>query len=105
MAVGPVTLNGMIQRTQDVSTLKQQADSKPVVEQQQIQTQIKAQENRMSKQVNHADDTEEKEERYDAKEKGKNEYHGGQQKKKQQKKSDEGSVILKYTGGSFDMKV
>ena len=36
MAVGPVMLNGVIQRTQDVSMLKQQEDSRPMVEQQQI---------------------------------------------------------------------
>ena len=37
MAVGPVTLSGVIQRTQDIGVIKQQEDSKPFVEQQNIQ--------------------------------------------------------------------
>ena len=56
MAVGPVMLNGVIQRTQDVSMLKQQEDSRPMVEQQQIQSEMKQQESKLLKQVKHADD-------------------------------------------------
>ena len=41
MAIGPVTLNGMIPRTQDFSTIKQQEDNKPFVEQQNIQMTMK----------------------------------------------------------------
>lgn len=105
MAIGPVTINGMIQRTQDVSVLKQQENSRSAVEQQQIQTHIKAQESRQLKQVNHAYDAEQQEERYDAKEKGKNEYKGQQKKKKQSQKSDTGRVVVKQESGSFDIKV
>ena len=36
MSIRPVDFNGMIQRTQDVSTLKQNEDNRPVVEQQTI---------------------------------------------------------------------
>ena len=32
MSIRPVDFNGMIQRTQDVSTLKQNEDNRPVVE-------------------------------------------------------------------------
>ena len=38
MSIRPVDFNGMIQRTQDVSTLKQNEDNRPVVEQQTIFT-------------------------------------------------------------------
>ena len=82
MAVGPVTLNGMIPRTQDMGVLKQQEDSKPLVEQHNIQAHIKTQESRQLKQVNHADDADQHEKRYDAKEKGSNEYKSQQKKKK-----------------------
>ena len=40
MSIRPVEFNGMIQRTQDVSTLKQNEDNKPFMEQQNIQTQF-----------------------------------------------------------------
>ncbi|MCI9427139.1 MAG: hypothetical protein HFI81_05210 [Eubacterium sp.] len=103
MAVGPVTLNGMIPRTQDVSALKQNEDNKPLVEQQNIQVQLKHQEDRQLKQVNHADDANQQKKKYDAKEKGSNEYHGQQKKKKKQ--DEKNKVIYKQESGRFDMKI
>lgn len=103
MAVGPVTLNGMIPRTQDVSALKQNEDNKPLVEQQNIQVQLKHQEDRQLKQVNHADDANQQKKKYDAKEKGSNEYHG--QQKKKEKQDEKNKVIYKQESGRFDMKI
>lgn len=105
MAVGPVTINGVIQRTQDIGMLKQQEESKPFVEQQNIQTHLKTQEQRQAKQVNHADDAREHEKRYDAKEKGSNEYEGQQKKKKQSDENGEGKVFLKQGNSRFDIKI
>lgn len=107
MAVGPVTLNGMIPRTQDMGVLKQHEDSKPMVDQQNIQSQIKTQEHRQLKQVNHANDAEDHEKRYDAKEKGSNEYKGQQQKKKKPGGQEKEGSHSSYTweGGRFDMKI
>lgn len=104
MAVGPVTLSGVIQRTQDIGVIKQQEDSKPFVEQQNIQAHLKTQEQRQMKQVNHAEDARQQEKRYDAKEKGSNEYEGQQQKKKK-KAPKEGAVVLKQESGHFDIKI
>ena len=103
MAVGPVTLNGVIPRTQDFGTIKQQEDNKPVVEQHNIQTAMKTQEQRQLKQVNHADDADQHMKKYDAKEKGSNEYKGQQQKKK--KKEEKDKVVFKQGIGGFDMKI
>ena len=104
MAVGPVTLNGVIPRTQDIGAIKQQEDNKPFVEQQNIQVQIKTQEERQLKQVNHADDADEHQKKYDAKEKGGNEYQG-QQKKRKKDGNHKDKVIRKQDGGHFDMKI
>lgn len=105
MSVGPVVLNGMIQRTQDVGALKQQEDSRPMVEQQSIQAHMKTQEHRQFNQVNHANNAEEHEKRYDAKEKGSNEYEGQQKKKKKPEKKGNGKVISKQESGHFDIKI
>ncbi len=106
MAVGPLTLNGMIPRTQDIGVIKQQEDSKPMIDQQNIQSQMKTQETRQLKQVNHADDTEQHEKRYDAKEKGSNEYRGQQQKKKKKLEEEKNSrPSYTWEGGRFDMKI
>lgn len=105
MAVGPVMLHGVIQRTQDVSMLKQQEDSRPMVEQQQIQSEMKQQESKLLKQVKHADDADEHQKKYDAKEKGSNEYEGRKKKKKGPKEKGGGKVVLRQESGHFDMKI
>lgn len=104
MAVGPVTLNGMIPRTQDFSTIKQQEDNKSGMEQQYLQAHMKANKERQIHQVNHADDAGEHKKKYDAKEKGSNEYKGQQnKKKKEEKKQPEKGTYVRPSGG-FDMK-
>lgn len=103
MSIRPVDFNGMIQRTQDVSTLKQNEDNKPFLEQQNIQTQFSKETVHHMKQVTHADDAGNQQKRYDAKEKGSNEYVG-QQKKKKEKKKD-GKVIEKSASSGFDIKI
>ncbi len=105
MSVGPVTINGVIQRAHDVGTVKQQEDSKPLVDQQNIQTHIKNDKLRQMQQVRHADDSDNRQKKYDAKEKGNNEYQGQQRKKKKPDgKKDEG-VVLKSENSHFDMKI
>ena len=96
MSIRPVVLNGMIQRTQDVGNLKQQEDNRPIVEHQL---------------THRVQDPEEKENdgyRYDAKEKGNNEYEGesGRHKKRREEEPEnEGKVILKGQGSHFDIKI
>ncbi len=104
MSIRPVEFNGMIQRTQDVSTMKQNEDNKPVMEQQNIQTQFSKETVRHMQQVTHADDAENPKKRYDAKEKGSNEYVNQQKQKKKEKKKD-GKVIAKSTSVGFDIKI
>lgn len=105
MSVGPVTLNGIVPRAQDMSTIKQQEDNKPLVEQHNIQTELKTREERQLKQVNHADDASEHKKKYDAKEKGSNEYEGRQKKKKRPDEKKQNTVTLKQGSGRFDMKI
>lgn len=108
MSIRPVDLNGMIQRTQDVGNMKQAEDNKPVVEQHNIQVHQRKQEEQLAHKVQ---DTQEKENfafRYDAKEKGSNEYEGNGGKKGQKKKKEdqsEGKVIFKGQKSSFDIKI
>lgn len=111
MSIRPVVLNGMIQRTQDVGNLKQQEDSRPIVQQQNIEIQQQKQEDRLTHQVQQAEEKENEGYRYDAKEKGNNSYDGNNgKKKKQQKETDkeldkDGKVLLKSHGSSFDIKI
>jgi len=104
MSIRPVDFNGMIQRTQDVSAMKQNENNKPVMEQQNIQTQFSKETVRHMQQVTHADDAQNQQKRYDAKEKGSNEYVNQQKQKKKEKKKD-GKVIAKSTSSGFDIKI
>ena len=105
MSIRPVDFNGMIQRTQDVSTLKQNEDNRPVVEQQTIFSQEMKKAEQDLHQVVHAREKENAGYRYDAKEKGKNEYagNGGKHRKKENSEKD-GVVVTKQHQG-FDIKI
>lgn len=104
MTIRPVDLNGMVQRSQDVSTIKHQEDSKPFVDQQNIQTHVAKQEEHRLKQVVHADDSNEPEYRYDAKEKRNSQYEQNKNKKKKRAK-ETGQVKVKGMSGGFDVQI
>jgi len=107
MTIRPVDLNGMIQRTNDVSTIKQQEDSKPIIDQQNIQSGIQKSQERKMKEIVHANDSEEPEYRYDAKEKGNGEYQGKNKKRKKQQDGEDESGQVKKKGISkgFDIRI
>lgn len=109
MSIRPVVLNGMIQRTQDVGNLKQQEDSKPIVQQHNIEIQQQKQEDKLTHQVQQTEEKENEGYRYDAKEKGNNSYDGNNGKRKKQQKESakepDGKVLLKGHGSSFDIKI
>ena len=106
MTIRPIVLNGTIQRTQDVGNLKQQEDAKPHVDQQNIQSTMAKQEQRLSSQVIETKKSEQEEFRYDAKEKGSSAYKKNNGKKK--KKEWECcvvAVIVKGATSGFDIKI
>lgn len=105
MTIRPIDLNGMIQRTQDVGTMKQQEDAKPVLDQQNIQNHFVKQEDKLAKQVNHADNANQEEYRYDAKEKGNSQYRGNGGSKKEKKNKETERVIVKGKSTGFDIKI
>lgn len=106
MSIRPVELNGMLQRTQDVSSVKQNEDNKPMLQQQNLNAQFSKETVHHMKQVTHGENAENTKKRYDAKEKGDNEYGGSsKQKKKEKEHQKEGKGIPKTRLGGFDIKV
>ncbi|MCD8039001.1 MAG: hypothetical protein LUE96_07950 [Lachnospiraceae bacterium] len=103
MAISPVLLNGSIQQTDNVLHDQVRQAEKGVVDQGNIQVEHQKKEDVQARQVMTADETLMKEERFDAKEKGKNGYSGDGGRKRREGKKD-GRVVSKPTGG-FDMKV
>ncbi len=107
MTIRPVVLGGMIQRTDDVGTMKHQEDSKPVIDQQNIQTQVQKEERQKREQVRNAENSQMMDEKYDAKEEGKNKYRKEKNQKRKQPVntfSEEGVIVKGNTGG-FDIKI
>ena len=107
MAIRPVELQGVVQRSQDMSQIKQNQDIKPQTDQSNIQIQIHHEVKQNSQQVTKFENSEKKENRYDAKEKGNGSYFNNQKKKqkKKEEEEEEGSVKVKATVSNFDMKI
>lgn len=104
MAISPIMNSAMIQRTDDVASLKHQQDVKPVVGQQSAQEQMTRKADALSHQVVTPSDSSKADTHADAREEGKNKYFS-QKKKEKKTENKDGSVVKKHTSGSFDMKV
>ncbi len=107
MIVKPIDL-AMIQQMNEVSQIKQQQLSKPVVQQQNIAVQVEKNAEVKSEQVKRKDDPENNnsEKKFDAKEKSNNEYTRNGSYKKKRKTESEGKVVVKNKDFvDFDVKI
>lgn len=96
-------MNGLITRTQDATSVKHQEDAKPNVDQNNFQNHFRKEIDHHMKAVNSKDKNEYHQDKYDAKEKGSNQYSGQQNKKKKEDKQKE-KVAVKTQKG-FDMRI
>lgn len=104
MAISPLVFNGSVTRMQDVTQIKQNEDMKGMVDQTNFQNTFHKQIDNKLKQVHHSDNAENRQKKFDAKDKGDNEYSGDGGKNRQKEQSSDGKVIAKVRSG-FDMKV
>ncbi|MCM1038158.1 MAG: hypothetical protein NC314_08455 [Roseburia sp.] len=97
MAIGQIEIQGQITRAQDFTTYKHNEDTKGMVEQANVGNQFAKQIENQIKKVNHGDQPEYHNKKFDAKDKGSNEYRGdgGRRGKKREKKEADGKVLLK----------
>lgn len=99
----PVIMSGIVNRTQDYAQLKHGEDQKPVADQANFQTQFNKQIEKNAELVIRQNNSEWKNEKFDAKEKGKNKYFAD--KKKKEKKEEDGKGTTKSGYMSFDIKI
>ncbi|MBR2045683.1 MAG: hypothetical protein IJ958_06065 [Agathobacter sp.] len=105
MAISPILMSGVVQRADDVGALKNQQDSRPVVEQQNAQAQMSKKVEAQRQQVQKKEDSDKADTHADAREKGKNSYFFRKKdKSKKQEEIKEDRVVKKTTGG-FDIKI
>lgn len=101
--IRPIEFSGIVQRTNDISNVKQQQDQKPVQDQSNIQQNVHRNVEHTTKEVAQKDNADYAQEKYDAKEKGKGQYtRQGQQKKKQEQQSED---TVKKVSRGFDIKI
>lgn len=105
MSIRPVEFSGVVQRSQDISTVKQNEDNKSALQQQNVQTQFAKDTTHHMQQVRHANDSDNPEQKFDAREKGSNKYENRRNKKKKADEKESGKVTKKAVSGGFDMKV
>lgn len=97
MAIGFVEMQGQITRAQDFTTVKHNEDTKGMVDQSNFEQQVTKQVERQAQRVNERANAENRQKKFDAKEKGSNEYHGdgGRGRKQKKKEPVDGKVLLK----------
>ncbi len=103
--INPIEVNGIISRTQDVSMLRHNEETKGMVDQSNFQKRLDQEVEQNIRTVRHSDDADKADTRHDAREKGKNEYYGdGGRRKQQKEKEQDGKMVVKSQGG-FDIKI
>lgn len=107
MAIGPIEIHGAISRVQDFAVQRQNEDGKGVLDQVNAQQVVRRDEENKANTVNRSEQTSEDRKKFDAKEKGSNEYagDGGKKNKSQEEKREEGKVIVKGQPMSFDVRI
>lgn len=103
MAIGPIELHGTIARTQDFSAVKQHEDQKALIDQGNFQNHFNKEIKERPHQVNHADNADFHNRKFDAKDKGSNQYEGDGGKNRK-KPEEDGKVFIKGQS-RFDVKI
>ncbi|MBQ3584136.1 MAG: hypothetical protein IJA27_05440 [Lachnospiraceae bacterium] len=101
--VNPVLFSGMVQRTQDVSIMKQNEDARPQFEHAQVQARSQQEAVQRHEQVVKQDNADKQRKKFDAKEKGNGEYYESQKRKKN--KEDEDGKVINKSQSTFDVQV
>ena len=106
MAINPIDLNHAMTRTQDYATLKHNEDNKTFVDQTNFTNKLSKEVSDLMNQVRKKDDVQNNEQKFDAKEKGSNEYQDNRknQNKKGEELDSDGKVIVKKMS-HFDVQI
>ena len=109
MTIRPVDFNGMIQNTHEVSHAKVNEDNKAALQQHNVQTAVVKEERQASSTVQDMEESQQHEYNY-GEGGGNGEASGGKKRQKKSSKDNkeklgDGSVFLKNSHPSFDMKI
>jgi len=106
MGIDAIHLNGAMTGVQDYNTLRHQEESKAMLNQTNFQNQFNNKVENKLNQVQSKEDMDNKNRKFDAKEKGNNSYSGDGGKNRGSNDNErENNVRPPYVGGGFDMKI
>lgn len=106
MAIGLVELQGSVQRLQDYAQIKHNDDNKGLVMQSQLTKDAQKTAEDKAYTVRRGDDVNNSGKRFDAKDKGGNEYTGdGGRNRKNSNQTQDGKVVIKGTGSTLDIRI
>ena len=107
--INPIEFSGMIPRTQDVSTLKQNEDVRPQFEHVNIQSRSEQEAVIKHEQVIEKDNADREKSNYDAKEKGNGQFYNIRKKKgnksSQGEEDDSDGRVVKKSKNMFDVQI
>ena len=110
MGLGPLELSGVLQRTQDIATIRHNEEHKGQVDQNHFVDHLNKEVDDRANTVKSTTETLNEQKKFDAKEKGSNEYtgDGGRHKKDEDAHShghDKEGVHIKMSESSFDIRI
>lgn len=105
MAISPIEFQGVITRTQDITTIQHNEDQKGMVNQSNFQMQMDKTVEQHLTQVRNADNADPKQDRTDAKEKGNAEYMGDGGKRRKKKPASSDGVVIRKGENHFDISI
>lgn len=100
--IRPVDFSGVVQRSHEVSNLKQNEDNKPLMDQQNIQKSVEKDIQRAAKEVIKKQDADYHQTNYDAKDEGRGQKYNNQTENKKKVKD---AVVKKDVHKGFDIKI
>lgn len=107
MGLGPMEVSGIMSRVQDFAIIKQNEDMKGHIDQTNYASQFQREVNDRANTVKSTQETSNEQKKFDAKEKGSNEYYGDGGKKRNDKDfaKRDGKVVIKGASGGFDIRI
>ena len=105
MAITPIEMISMVPKSQEASYMKHSEAQKPNVQQQVMATKMNQDIKHNGSQPVPTKKSVNEEYRYDAKEKGNNNYQGNQKKKKDSKKEESGKDKNRSSFGGIDIRI
>ena len=113
MSINRIDFQGAFMRAGDAGAMKAAEDARPQADQSAFQAQFEKQKERDMTSVKASEETKEQQSKFDAREKGSNEYQRRKKQEEKEKEDEDGGVIdmngrpvgKKVFGSSFDFKV